>query len=1379
MKRRYILATAISLMAGAVSAPASTYNWLPTSGGPFNWTDVANWDLNPFPNAVGDIADLNANLTANVTVNLNQAITLGTLNIGDTNASNNYTIAAGTGGSLIFDNSGSHAQINIASGAGADAISAPIVLNSSLDVTNSSTSKTLTISGSMTAGAGDAVTITNLGTTGGGFFISGAISDGGLGGTVAVVENATNSVMNLGGANNFTGGTTLTAGTLRLSNAAALGGNGTFTINGGTLDTAAAAINLSSVNAQTWNGDFTFLGQASLNLGTGNVTLVAAPGGSRQVTVSANSLIVGGAISGAGIGLTKAGGGTLQLNGVNTYSGTTTINGGMLVFGTAVATIPNLSAGSIVINSNGSLAATGPVAAIESPGFNSIGGWLSSGVIATTSSGSLAINGSGSPALDFTAYPNLYLGSTNATNNYSGVLTPGASGYRLGGVGTLTVSSALNAATSLTISPVGGTVILTAANGFTGTTTVGTVGVLRISNGGALGTANSGVSDGTLVQNGGRLELDGGITVANETVTILGSGSNSDGALSNQTGNNVWAGPVILGPGTGQGGAPRIGVTNSTTASTITISGAITDAGSASPSDLGIRNGSATIGAVILSGANTYHGNTELVVGVLKLGADNTIPATSIVHMGNNAAAGSALLDLNGHNQTLAGVVPTSGNTVTTLNVVNSSATPAALTINSNAATSSSIVFGNTNQTALGGNNFSITKTGSGLLTLTAADVYTGTTNVSSSLGGGLIFSGNGSAAASAGFTVTGTAANTASLTVDNSTTYLGLGRLGNGTAPLTLQNGSYSLTGKATASNPTAETMGALTLGYGQNTISITQGAITSGPSTKLTVASLVRNNNATATVRGTSLGQGASSANIALLSVNAGVSSALVGGGGVIGGTNTNVSIIPYLTGDISASGNGTTFIGYDATNNTLRALDLTNEFKSSLASAGASDNVRLSSGSTSVAVAAATVNSLILDEASATGSVTYTLGGTVAPASGALLISRSAGSGQLFTITGGALQFSTAPNSSTSSQEGVLINNSGGAGIVNSPISGSGGITFGGTNSFTIGSTLNNWSGPTTVNSFSLKVGADGVIPDSSSVFVATTLDINGHTEAIDGLNGPGFVDTTVTGPAALTVGANNGSGSFSGTVKNTGGVLSFTKAGTGTQTLGGANTYSGGTTVSAGTLIVSGSIGASTTPTSVASGAVLGGSGILNPAVGVMGTISPGNALGSIGKLTLASTSPTAALDLSGGGIYRWELGSLKDDTTGTAGIDFDQLALTGSGGNLLLGGSSALTLGFDNGVADPNSSDPFWTSNHTWTIIAASAGVTNAGLTNFSVITNGATFADGSFATSVNSNGVVTLSFTVVPEPGSVGLAVAGTGLLLGLRRRRGAALRSK
>ena len=85
------------------------------------------------------------------------------------------------------------------------------------------------------------------------------------------------------------------------------------------------------------------------------------------------------AISGAG-NVVVAGPGTLTLAGTNTYSGTTTINGGNLAYSSSSA-----MAGSILINAGGALNVAGP--------YTTIAGWLGSGAISTSSSGVLALAG--------------------------------------------------------------------------------------------------------------------------------------------------------------------------------------------------------------------------------------------------------------------------------------------------------------------------------------------------------------------------------------------------------------------------------------------------------------------------------------------------------------------------------------------------------------------------------------------------------------------------------------------------------------------------------------------------------------------------------------------------------------------------------------------------------------------------------------------------------------------------------------------------------------------------------------------------------------------------------------------------------------------------
>ncbi len=163
-----------------------------------------------------------------------------------------------------------------------------------------------------------------------------------------MVTKTSSSTWTLSGTNTFSGGLTLSGASvgsqLNINSATALG-TGTFTISGGNNarfdNTSGADITLTT-NAQTWNNDFVFVGSTNLNLGNGAVTM----GGTRGVTVSANTLTVGGLGGAAGAGLTKAGNGALVLNGTNTYTGATTVNfGALLVNGDASAATNNVRVG--------------------------------------------------------------------------------------------------------------------------------------------------------------------------------------------------------------------------------------------------------------------------------------------------------------------------------------------------------------------------------------------------------------------------------------------------------------------------------------------------------------------------------------------------------------------------------------------------------------------------------------------------------------------------------------------------------------------------------------------------------------------------------------------------------------------------------------------------------------------------------------------------------------------------------------------------------------------------------------------------------------------------------------------------------------------------
>jgi autotransporter-associated beta strand protein len=145
---------------------------------PLSWSQELNW-LGGVPNAAGAEVNFWRTLTANRTITLDGNKTVGTMTF---DSPFSYTISAGTGGSIVFNNSASAATL--ASTQGNHTISTSVQLVSSLNA--------------------------NIST--GTFTISGAISGAG-----ALIKSGAGTLA-LTTANSYTGNTILQAGTLRLGN---------------------------------------------------------------------------------------------------------------------------------------------------------------------------------------------------------------------------------------------------------------------------------------------------------------------------------------------------------------------------------------------------------------------------------------------------------------------------------------------------------------------------------------------------------------------------------------------------------------------------------------------------------------------------------------------------------------------------------------------------------------------------------------------------------------------------------------------------------------------------------------------------------------------------------------------------------------------------------------------------------------------------------------------------------------------------------------------------------------------------------------------------------------------------------------------------------
>lgn len=425
--------------------------WSNALGG--NWSSTSNWTSNNIANGIGAVANFNnLNLvTANQTITLDISVTLGQLRTGDNQTTDlrSYLFSA-TGGSILTLDSGSattNASIYQISTSGGDTIGVPILLNSSLDIINAATGKTLTISGNLSSGTTGLKTINLIGSgvplvpvpsppnanaNVGATLISGIISDG-AGQVAVVVDSPGAGTLTLNGANTFTGGVTLKSGTLAFGNSSALG-TGKLTINGGTLSatvaslTFAHAVDINSSFSTNTSQTFTINGSSTATLG-------------KSITISAlaGQFNLAGTITDAGHGysLTKTGTSTLYLNNsANSYTGGTEIDAGVVVvsqtaaFGGAGANVlikSGATASMVTVNIDQSF-----LARIDPNSMGVVGQW----------------NGTNSKSLDFSALPNVRLGSGSGTATYTGTITPYANTFRIGGgSGSLTViNSALTGA---------------------------------------------------------------------------------------------------------------------------------------------------------------------------------------------------------------------------------------------------------------------------------------------------------------------------------------------------------------------------------------------------------------------------------------------------------------------------------------------------------------------------------------------------------------------------------------------------------------------------------------------------------------------------------------------------------------------------------------------------------------------------------------------------------------------------------------------------------------------------------------------------------------------------------------------------------------------
>jgi autotransporter-associated beta strand protein len=327
--------------------------------------------------------------------------------------------------------------------------------------------------------------------------------DGDMSGTGTLVKNGSGTVV-LGGDNSYSGGTTVNAGTLQ---------GDTGSLQGDIANNATVAFD------QATNGSYD------------------------------------GDMSGTGT-LVKNGTGTVVLTGDNSYAGGTTVNGGTLQ-----------------IDSDGNLGATSGDITLD-------GGSLHTTADITTARDILVGAGNGTVTSD----ANTTLTSTGTVSGSGGLAKDGQGTLVLDGVAAQTGGTTVN----------DGTLVLNGDNTYTGGTTLNG-GTLQVSSDSNLGDASS-----DLTFNGGTLHTTDDFTTARDIA--LGAGN---GTITGDTGTTLTSTGAVTGSGSlvkdGEG--------------TLVVDGTASQNGATIVND----------GTLVLNGHNSYRGGTFHNGGTLQIGSSENL----------------------------------------------------------------------------------------------------------------------------------------------------------------------------------------------------------------------------------------------------------------------------------------------------------------------------------------------------------------------------------------------------------------------------------------------------------------------------------------------------------------------------------------------------------------------------------------------------------------------------------------------------------------------------------------------------------------------------------------------------------------------------------
>jgi fibronectin-binding autotransporter adhesin len=1114
-----------------------------------------------------------------------------------------------------------------------------------------------------------------------------------LAGTISgagdVVQSGTGTTV-LTATETYTGGTTISAGTLQLGNG---GANGS--IVGNVVDNGTLAVDRSDV--------YTFAGLISGNggvteRGSGTTVLTAANSYKGSSTVESGTLLIdgdqsaatgatvaqiGGTLGGKGtIGgdVAIADGGTLS-PGDTGAAGTLTINGSLALSGGSAMNYQfgqaNVVGGTLndltVVHGNLTLDGTLNVSATPGGSFGpglyrivSYDGSLNDQglTLGSTPAGSFQVQtsvanqvnllNSNGLSLNFWDGPNGHANNTvdggtgvwqNAAGNdnwteqtgqFNAPYADGQFGIFMGTAGTVTVDDSLGAVTS------SGMQFAVSGYNVTGDaiTLNGGPSIIRVGDGTAAGANMTAIISASLIGTGGLEKDDLGTLVLAGTNTYTGGTAINDGTLQISSDTNLGdvGGGLTIDSGTLRNTAAitsaravTIGQGGGTfeTQANLDLTGTIAGAGGL------IKTGAGTL---TLDGVNSYAGGTAIKGG--------TVSVSSDANLGN--AAGALSLD--------GGML------------LNTAAFASARNVTLGAGGGTFVTQGDLTLSGTIGGAGALTKNGGGTLLLAADNSYTGGTTIA----GGVLQLGNGGTAGS----VVGNMVDNGTLVFNRSDTSTFAGTI-SGSGSLEQQgSGTTVLSGANTYTGPTAVRAGSLIVNGDQTaatgTTSVDAGATLGGMGVIGGDVNLADG----ATLSPGNVGTAPGTLSIKGSLAMSGTSNLAVdfGQANVVGGPlNDLVQVTGDLTIDgtvnVSVSSGGTfdpgiyRIISYGGTltDNGLTAGSVPSPdylLQTSIAQQVNLVNtngltVNFWDGNGARGDGQVQGGDGVWQNASGNDNWTLTDGTINAPfqdsrfaifagAAGTVTVDASLGA-----INTTGMQFAT-DGYRVEGDPIVLVANG-----VDAPVIRVGdGTTLGAGMTATIASELQGTAGLTKTDLGTLVLAGD-------NTYGGTTT-INGGTLQLGegGTTGSILGDVADNGTLAFN---RSDVHTFDGQISGTGGV---TQLGSGTTVLTGTNTYTGATTVQGGTLLINGDQTAATGATTVQSGGTIGGVGIIGGDVTIAdgGTLSPGAAAGAAGTLTINGN-----LALGANSTLNYELG--QAGTPGGASND-----LTVVHGNLTLDGT---------------------------------------------------------------------------------------------------------